>query len=373
MLIIDYIFALILTFVLGLVLIPGVIFVAKKFNIVDQPNSERKIHKKNTPLLGGIAVYLAVSSILGIYYYFSSTLIYKNLLPKHLLGVFLGGLVLMIGGFLDDKYNLKAKFQLIFPVFAILIVIISGIGIDWITNPIDNNQLIRLDSIKTTIINLNGLPYKLTLLADIFTFVWLLAMLYTTKLLDGLDGLVGSITTVGAFFIFVTALINDNAQEDIALISIIFIGAILSFLIYNFNPAKIFFGEGGSLYAGFMLGVLSIISGSKVAVTLIVMGIPLLDMLWTILRRVMDGKNPLKSSDKKHLHHRFLDAGFSVRQTVLIFSSISLVLGIFAVFLQNYSFGLMLLLIMVLVIFILLTGYLYKIIKEKKSRLDSRI
>jgi len=371
MTIIDYIFAGVFSFLVGICFVPIIIWVARKFNIIDKPNLERKIHKKNTPLLGGLAIYLTVNIVTAVYYFFSSTLVYKNLLPKHLLGVAIGGLIIMIGGFLDDKYDLKPKFQLLFPALAIVAVIISGIGIDWITNPMNSSELVRLDTYKLNVLWFQGLPYRLTLLADFFTLIWLMMMVYTTKLLDGLDGLVGSVTLIGGVFIFINALMSKNPQVDVALITIIFVGAVLAFLLYNFNPAKIFQGEGGSLYAGFMLGVLSIISGSKVSITLIIMGIPLLDMLWTIIRRLLEGRNPLSSSDKKHLHHRLLGVGFSVRQSVLILAGISLVLGVSAIVLQQFSFGLMIVGLMVLIIFILLTGILYKIISEKSdSKLD---
>ncbi|MFW5888663.1 MAG: undecaprenyl/decaprenyl-phosphate alpha-N-acetylglucosaminyl 1-phosphate transferase, partial [Patescibacteria group bacterium] len=127
----------------------------------------------------------------------------------------------------------------------------------------------------------------------------------------------------------------DYYQPDIALASLIFTGACLGFLIFNWNPAKIFLGEGGSLLLGYILAVLAIISGGKVAIALLVMGVPILDVGWTILRRLKEGKNPFKFPDKKHLHHRLLKAGLSQKQTVLTFYVLSGAFGISALFLQT--------------------------------------
>jgi UDP-GlcNAc:undecaprenyl-phosphate GlcNAc-1-phosphate transferase len=206
------------------------------------------------------------------------------------------------------------------------------------------------------------------LFADIFTFIWLLGMIYTTKLLDGLDGLVSGVGVIGGLFIFLTALFNSNpAQPDIALLAIILVGCFLGFLVFNFNPARIFLGESGSTLAGFLLGVLSIVSGSKVAVTLILMGLPILDLLWTIIRRLIEKKNPFTAADRKHLHHRLLDAGFSVRKAVILLYILTAVFGGAAIALQQVAFGLLVLGLLVVFAFILLLAYLYRRKAEREK------
>ena len=129
-------------------------------------------------------------------------------------------------------------------------------------------------------------------------------MMYTTKLLDGVDGLVSGLGVIGGFVIFLFTATTNYFQPDIALASAIFGGASLGFLIFNWHPAKIFLGEGGSLLIGYILGVLAIISGGKIAIALLILGIPILDVLWTIIRRLLKKQNPFKFSDKLHLHHR---------------------------------------------------------------------
>jgi len=159
--------------------------------------------------------------------------------------------------------------------------------------------------------------------------------MYTTKLLDGLDGLVSGLGAIGAFIIFLFTITTKYYQPDIGLAALILAGACLGFLVFNWHPAKIFLGEGGSLLVGFLLGVLAIISGGKIAIALLVMGLPILDVAWTIVRRLADGKNPFRFADRLHLHHRLYDLGLGQRRTVLIYYLISTVFGLSALFLQS--------------------------------------
>ena len=152
--------------------------------------------------------------------------------------------------------------------------------------------------------------------------------------MDGLDGLVAGVTVIGSIFIFFTALIKDVPQYDTALLALVLAGSCLGFLFFNFHPAKIFLGESGSTFCGFMLGVLSIVSGSKVAITLMLLGLPILDLGRTVVRRLIAGQSPFKTADRKHLHHLLLDWGFSHRSAVLIIYLVTILLGAFALFVQ---------------------------------------
>jgi UDP-GlcNAc:undecaprenyl-phosphate GlcNAc-1-phosphate transferase len=230
----------------------------------------------------------------------------------------------MIGGYLDDRYHLKPSRQICFPISAAVIVVAAGIGISYITNPFGGT--IVLDQWALTLFSLNGLPYKLVLFADIFTLVWLLATTYTTKILDGLDGLVSGITVIGGSIICILSLTKEVAQPETAVLAAILAGAALGFLVWNWHPAKIFLGEGGSTWTGFMLGTLAIIAGGKIATALLILGIPALDILWAIGRRVFARKSAFVS-DRGHLHFRLLDAGFSHRQAVLLLYTLTAVFG----------------------------------------------
>ncbi|MCU0680290.1 MAG: epoxyqueuosine reductase QueH [Planctomycetes bacterium] len=311
-------------------------YLAEYFGIVDKPDSTRKIHRFSVPLLGGLAIFLSCFLVLFLV---RSELLVGKLEWNHWLGVFVGALILMIGGFLDDKYNLPPKKQIIFPILAILAVIIGGVEIE------------KINSFA------GGFFYfkDYFLLGYSLIFLWLLGMMYTTKLLDGLDGLVTGVVSIGALMVFLFTLTTHYYQPDIAIAALTLFGSALGFLFFNFNPAKIFLGEGGALFLGYMLGVLAIISGGKIAVALLVMGVPILDVVWTISRRLLQGKNPFRFSDKKHLHHRLLALGFSQKATALIFYAIALFFGASALFLQSrgkfLALFILLLVMLALVIF----------------------
>jgi len=309
------IFYFVLALSLSLVFTYFIRILAIKFNIVDVPDDNRKIHKKPIPLLGGLAVFLAFFAVIFLAH---NRIVSESLELRQWLGVFVGAVFLMLGGFLDDKYNLKPGWQLLWPVLAVISVIVGGVEITRISNPF-GSQLLLLSSV----------------IGSLLIFLWLMGMMYTTKLLDGVDGLVGGITIIGALIIFLFTSTTRYFQSDIAFAAMILVAASIGFLIFNFNPAKIFLGEGGSLFMGYILGVLAIISGGKIAIALLVMGIPILDVAWTIIRRLAQGKNPLRFADRAHLHHKLLDLGIGPKKTVFIFYGLSLIFGLSGLFLQS--------------------------------------
>lgn len=303
---------------------------ARKWGIMDHPSPGRKIHRRPIPLLGGVAVFLAFFAIL---FFVREELVVGKLQYHHWAGFFLGALFLIVGGFLDDKYDLKPSQQVIWPILAILAVIGGGVGITKISNPLDG--VVHLDQLQIPVFKGETYVYYFTVLTDIFTLLWLMAMMYTTKLLDGVDGLVTGISAIGGFIIFLFTTTTEYYQPDIAIASLVFAACCLGFLIFNWNPARIFLGEGGSLLLGYILGVLAIISGGKIAIAVLILGLPLLDLFWTIIRRMWKGQNPFRTSDRKHLHHRLLDLGLSQKNIALIFYLFAVVFGGSALFLQT--------------------------------------
>lgn len=343
--------------------------VAFRFRIVDNPESDsvRKIHKRAVPLLGGIAIFLSMFTVMLYYIIATDRVLGGYMLAKYLLGLAIGGALLMIGGFLDDRYNLPPAKQIIWPILAVLTVIASGIGVSYITNPLGGT--LYLDSIKLTLFEWGGLPYGIILLADLFALVFLMGMMYTTKFLDGLDGLVPGIGVIGAVIIFALSLNKEVAQPETALLSIVFAGACLGFLFFNFHPARIFLGEGGSLFVGFMLAILSIISGGKIATALLIMGIPILDVIWVVVRRALfEKKSPFKTADRKHLHFRLLDIGLSHRQSVALLYFLTLCFGVCALFLKTRE-KLAALGVLALVMVVLAAGLV--VIYKKKQKQDA--
>ncbi len=328
---VAYVIPFFLAFGLAAVLTPLVRRYAMAKGILDKPqmSPDRKIQAGPVPLLGGLAVYASFTIAVLFYTFFTERLLGGYLLPKHIFGILLGGGLLMIGGYLDDRFTLRWHKQLLWPIAAALVIIASGIGVSYITNPLGGT--IALDQISFTVFSAHGLPYKIVLFADIFAFVWLLGSMFTTKFLDGLDGLVSGITAIGSFIIFFLSLTKDVAQPETALLAILVAGAMAGFLLFNIHPARVFLGEGGSLWAGFMLGVLAIISGAKIATALLILGIPLLDVLWVVIRRLLGRRSPF-AADRGHLHFRLLDVGFSHRGAVLFLWMTSLLFGVAALF-----------------------------------------
>lgn len=326
----NYLFLFTITFFFSLLFTFVAKKIANKMKIVDKPSKERKIHKKQIPLLGGFGVFFSFFLVL---FFAKNDIISGDLNVAHWAGVFGGALILMIGGFLDDKYELKPKYSFIFPVLAALFVIAGGVEIEKISSP--TGGYIYFDVLKIPILKIGDTWRYFVVFSDILIFAWLLGMMYTTKLLDGIDGLVAGLTAIGAFIIFLFTTSEQYYQGDIAVASIILCAACLGFLILNWNPASIFLGEGGSLLLGFILGVLAIISGGKIAIALLVMGIPIMDAAWTILRRIKAGKNPFKFADRKHLHHRILELGIGQKKTVLFYYSVASLFGLSALFFQS--------------------------------------
>jgi len=331
-----FVLAFAVSLVIALSLTPWLRRLAVKWGVVDYPDSERKLHSMPMPLLGGGAIFIAFTITAFAWALNSDILLGKDLSLKALLGLTAGGLLIMIGGYLDDRYRLSPRQQIIWSILAALAVIVAGIGAQVITNPWGGG-LIALDQWKIEIIRLGGVPYYFTVAADLLTFVWLLGMMYTTKLLDGLDGLASGIGAIGSLVIFGLTQFTPFYQPSVGLLAVILAGACLGFLVWNWHPAKIFLGEGGSLYIGFVLGVLAIISGAKIATTLLVMGIPILDVAWVIVRRLFFDKKSLAAADRGHLHHRLLDIGLSHRQAVAVLYALTALFGLTALFLGTWG------------------------------------
>ncbi|MCW1930395.1 MAG: undecaprenyl/decaprenyl-phosphate alpha-N-acetylglucosaminyl 1-phosphate transferase [Candidatus Kerfeldbacteria bacterium] len=297
--------------------------IAQQVQVLDIPTEEsKKIHRTPTPLAGGVAVIIAwLCGVLLVWPEITNGYV----LPKHLVGIMIASLVIVVGGVWDDVKNLKPHMQILAPLTAIIIVIMSGIGVSTLTNPF--GAPISLEGYRVVFFSIHGIPYGISLFADLFTLVWLLGMMYTTKLLDGIDGLVSSMAIVGALFLALLSFTTRVNQPETGILALMLAGAFAGFLIFNWHPASIFLGESGSLFAGFSLGVLSIFSGAKIATTLLIFALPILDVMWVIGRRLFVEKRSPFSGDRLHLHQRLLDAGFSQRQTVVFLLSLTVAFG----------------------------------------------
>ena len=317
---IDWFFWFFLAFGASWLVTKLIIGLAKKHDLVDQPDEPRKIHDRAIPRIGGLAIYLVFALVLLVLLDLSDVLIAGAIDYQHYYGFLLGGAVLMIGGYLDDRFRLPPNITFLFPMVAALTVIGFGVEIEKLTNP------------------LGGVIMLAPWVSDLIVFAWLMGVMYTTKLLDGLDGLSTGVSAIGTTMILLLSLSAAYYQPDVALLSFVAIGALLGFLIWNWHPAKIFLGEGGSTFVGFMLGTLAVISGGKLATALLVIGIPVFDVLWVIVRRYRSGGlKQIFKGDRLHLHHRLFDLGWTQRRVVLFYYLIATAFGVSTLFLQSHQ------------------------------------
>lgn len=295
-------------FILSILLTDGVRYLALRQGIVDHPDGGRKKHARSIPLLGGIAIFfsfaIAVLAVLWGTDHFTSGAISA----RHIYGFLLGGYILIFGGIFDDRYDLPARQSMLFPIIATIVVIAFGLEVDKITHPT------------------GGVIALADWVSEIFLFIWLMGMTYTTKLLDGIDGLVTGLGSIAVFMIALLALSAGFFQPDVALLALIAFGSFAGFFLWNTYPAHIFLGEGGSTLIGYMIAVLAVISGSKVATALLVLGIPALDVAFVMLDRVRNGKS-IKHADRSHLHFKLYDRGLGQREVTLLYFVIALLFG----------------------------------------------
>ena len=308
-----YIISFLLSFVFSAIITPLIIKLAKNLKIIDEPKEPRKLHGKPTPLLGGLAIFLSLAISIGIFLY-TGKILDSSITMSSILAILFGGAILQIGGAIDDVFDLKPEIQILFPCLAAIVAMYFGIRVDFITNPFGG---------------VIGIAYWLSIA---ITFLWLLGIMYTTKFLDGLDGLVAGQALIGSIIIFVVSLFWDISQSGTSYISLMVAGVCLGFLLYNFYPAKIFLGEGGSVFLGFMLGILSIISGSKIATAMLIMGLPIIDTIWVIAKRIQSGKSPFVG-DRTHFHFKLLERGLNQKQAVIFMYGITIIFGAISLFL----------------------------------------
>ena len=310
------------SFVLTLICIP----LAKKYGFIDDPTKHKHpalIHKKIIPRAGGLPIYLAILAI-------SIFALEPN---QKLTGILLGGFVLIILGLIDDIRDLKSSLKLIIQIVAALVVVGSGVGIAFITNPF--NGVVRLDSMRI-IFDLLG-QHSILVWADLLALLWIVWVINMVNFSSGVDGQMPGIVFITLIVIFAASLRffpTDPNQIIVSNLAIIGAGATAGFLLLNFYPAKIFPGDSGSYFLGYLVAVIAILSGAKVGTAILVIAIPLIDGVFTIIRRVASGKSPFLG-DKKHLHHRLMELGWGQRRIALFYWLLCAILGAAALSLNS--------------------------------------
>ena len=340
----KYIIPFLAAFILTFIQMPFTIKIAKKKGFLDVPKDERRVHKKPIPVGGGIAMVISVS-ILMVYY-----------LPinKNLIMTLIASLIIAISGLYDDKEGLSPKLKFLFQILAAVILIIGGMKIEFFTNPFDSHDALL-------ILNILSIPV---------TIFWVCGITNTINLIDGLDGLASGVSMICAISMFFIT--YKMGRYDVSLICALVAGACLGFLPFNFNPAKIFMGDTGALYLGFMLSYISISGFLKQAailmifVPVLILGVPVFDTAFAMVRRKLSGKSMVEA-DKGHLHHRLLKMGLNQRQTVVILYSISAIFGVLANLISRFHSSIALVISLGVLLIIIATGVAAGMLKNKEE------
>ncbi len=309
-------------------LTPLIIFIYKKFGWLDDPKKSKKlnvIHKYPVPRGGGFPIFIAILL----------TCLYFLPLDKHLLAIFIGAFIILIMGFLDDLYNLNPYLRLMGGLLAAFIVVGSGIGIAFITNPFGG--IIKLDQPQIPIFFL-GKTRTIWVLADLFALLWINWCMNFVNWSKGLDGQLPGIAaiaglTIGIFSLRFSA---DITQWPVIILAFGVAGAYLGFLPWNFYPQKIMPGYAGGALAGYFLAILTILSTTKVGTGILVLAVPMIDALYTVLRRIKEGKSPVWA-DSGHLHHRLIRLGWGKRRIAIFYWTISAIFGLLALTLNSQA------------------------------------
>ena len=305
--------ALLTAALVALISTPMVRSLAFRVGAVDVPKDNRRMHNHPIPRMGGLAIFFG---------FILSVLIFIPLTPE-LRGMLLGSVVIVILGILDDIFALPALPKFFVQIGAALIAVLAGNRIDFLSNPNIFSQ---------------DLFWELGLLAVPITVFWIVGITNAVNLIDGLDGLACGVSTISSMTLLVIALVME--EPDVAILMGALSGACIGFLPYNLNPAKIFMGDTGSTFLGFILAVVSIQGLFKFyaiisfAVPFLMLGLPIFDTCFAILRRVSHGQSPM-APDRGHIHHRLIDMGFTQKQAVAVLYIISAILGLSAVVLTT--------------------------------------
>ncbi len=305
---------------------PLVIKLAKRAKLVD--DMDKRKHPANThegvvPRGGGLAIYAAI---------LISSLIFIPLNPI-MIGILLGGFLIAVMGAFDDYFDLSPSARFLMNVLIVAIVILFGLGTPYITNPLGG--IINLQQYKL-VYTLWG-RHEFLIVSNLFSLLWIMAVMNFVSWSSGVDGQLSGFTVVASIILGILALrfsSHEISAISVALLAFIVGGAYIGFLPWHYYPQKIMPGYGGGALAGFMLGILSILSWGKVGTMALVLAVPLVDALYTIIRRLKNGQSPFKG-DAGHFHHRLLDIGWGRRRIAVFYWLVSLLFGISALYFQK--------------------------------------
>ena len=288
------------SFLLTLIGIKAIRYFFPRWRLLDRPH-EYGLTRQPIPYSAGIIFFIV---------FVISTLIFVDV-TRPIAGVIFAALLIVVVSFIDDRIKLSPYLRLFTQILAGAIVVYAGVKIQIIKNPF--GAPIFLDSFKFQI-----LGQEIWALGAVVIIAWLVLMMNVMNWLDGIPGLASGISTIAQISIFILSARQFNIVDQSAIIAIssVLAASTLAFLFFDFHPPKILMGDTGSMFLGFMLGALSILAGGKLATALLIMGFPVIDAFWVIIRRILKGGSPMKG-DFFHFHHRLLHIGLSERKALL--------------------------------------------------------
>ena len=306
--------ALLCAMVMSFILTPLVKSFAYRIGAIDVPKDSRRMHKKPIPRLGGLAIFLG---------FIFSILLFVRPIDMQLRGILLGSVLIVVLGVVDDSAPLRAGFKFLVQIAAALIAVYHGVVVQILSNPnVFSDE-----------------PYWFLGWASVpITVLWIVGITNSVNLIDGLDGLANGVSTISALTMLVIALLVSEGQTAIIMAALV--GACVGFMPYNKNPARMFMGDTGSTFLGFILATISIQGLFKYyaiisfAVPFLILGLPMFDTTYAIVRRLAHGQNPM-SPDREHIHHRLIDMGLNQKQAVAALYVVSSILGLSAVVLTT--------------------------------------
>lgn len=325
-------------------LTPAAIRVARMVGAIDAPDHARRVHRQPVARLGGLAVgtTFVVVGIVAVAVGWQTGIVPRTfrIRDPQLIALFLGAAVAVVLGTIDDRRQVRARYQLLWQGLLALIAIAGGVLFTRIANPLQilgpvfgesNLVFLRMFELRLGDVPIQPVPAMLTAL-------WIVGMINSINWIDGLDGLSTGVSLIAAVTLGIVSITVTPVDPLVGLLCMVLAGSLAGFLPWNFHPARIFIGTGGVMAVGYALAVLSILGTAKVAVALLILGVPIIDTFWIIIRRIASGSSPFEP-DRGHLHHRLLDLGLSHRGAVLLIYAMCVVLGLTGLVLSSSEAG----------------------------------
>lgn len=306
---------------------PAVSVLAYRIGAIDVPKDNRRMHKHPIPRIGGLAIFGG---------FIVATLVFCELTPE-LITIYVGGLIIIAVGIIDDAIGINAWLKLLAQVCVAFVAVWQGVVIEHIS--------------------LFGKYVHFGAWSIPITVIWIVGLTNAINLIDGLDGLSCGVSAISSLSLLIVMLLQTPIDMPMAMVTAAVVGSCVGFLPFNFNPAKIFMGDTGALFLGYTMAIISVSGVFKVhtvisfAIPMAIFALPLLDTTFAFVRRILHGRSPF-SADRGHIHHRLMDLGFSQKQSVCILYAICAILGTSAVMFSGETYDKALLIIAVgLIIF----------------------